>query len=135
MTPYLRAAGLVIVPLRVGSGTRVKILEAFAHGVPVVSTTIGAEGLDVTAGEHLAIADTASGLARHCADLLADRARGDAMAAAASRLHLGQHLPEHAAAQVRRAASRTLRLAGGQRARHLATPSRLPVPGAGRLGS
>ncbi|WP_051723439.1 glycosyltransferase family 4 protein [Streptomyces albus] len=104
MTPCLRAADLVVVPLRVGSGTRIKILEAFAHGVPVVSTTIGAEGLDVVTGEHLAVADTADGLARHCADLLTDRARRTAMAAAASRLHLGRYLPEHAAAQVRRAA-------------------------------
>ena len=106
MTPQLRAADLVMVPLRVGSGTRIKILEAFAHGVPVVSTTIGAEGLDVVAGEHLAVADTADGLARHCADLLTDRARSGAMAAAASRLHVGRHLPEHAATRVRQAARR-----------------------------
>ncbi|WP_051951398.1 glycosyltransferase [Actinacidiphila yeochonensis] len=104
MTPYLTAADLVVVPLRVGSGTRVKILEAFAHGVPVVSTTIGAEGLDVVPGEHLAVADTADGLARHCADLLTDRARRDATTAAARRFHLGRHLPEHAAALVRQAA-------------------------------
>ncbi|WP_081235632.1 glycosyltransferase [Streptomyces viridosporus] len=106
MTPYLRAADLVVVPLRVGSGTRIKILEAFAHGVPVVSTTVGAEGLDVVAGEHLAVADTADGLARHCADLLTDRARRDATAAAARRLHADRYLPEHAAARVRQAARR-----------------------------
>ncbi|NYI04597.1 glycosyltransferase family 4 protein [Allostreptomyces psammosilenae] len=121
MTPYLRAADLVVVPLRVGSGTRIKILEAFAHGVPVVSTTIGAEGLDVVAGEHLAVADTADGLARHCVDLLTDRSRRDAMAAAASRLHLDRYLPEHAAALVRRAAERA---AAGQglRANHRPAP-------------
>ncbi|MEO3749483.1 glycosyltransferase family 4 protein [Streptomyces sp. B6B3] len=106
MTPRLRAADLVVVPLRVGSGTRIKILEAFAHGVPVVSTTIGAEGLDAVPGEHLAVADTADGLARHCADLLTDPARRTTMAAAASRLHAGRHLPEHAAGLVRLAARR-----------------------------
>lgn len=67
---------------------------------------VGAEGLDVVAGEHLAVADTADGLARHCADLLTDRARRDAMAAAAGRLHVDRHLPEHAAALVQRAARR-----------------------------
>ncbi|MFD7997151.1 glycosyltransferase [Streptomyces mexicanus] len=111
MTPHLRAADLVVVPLRVGSGTRIKILEAFAHGVPVVSTTIGAEGLDVVAGEHLAIADTAEDLARDCAALLTDPARRTATAAAAALLHRARHLPAHAAARVREAAQRAT--AGG----------------------
>ena len=71
-----------------------------------VSTTIGAEGLDVVTGEHLALADSAGDIARHCADLLTDRARRDAMTAAARRLHATRHLPEHAAGQVRRAALR-----------------------------
>ncbi|MBA5219830.1 MULTISPECIES: glycosyltransferase family 4 protein [Streptomyces] len=108
MAPYLRAADLVVVPLRVGSGTRIKILEAFAHGVPVVSTTIGAEGLDVVAGEHLALADGAEGLALACAELLTDRARRAALAAAGGRLHAARHLPEHAAARVREAARRAV---------------------------
>ena len=46
------------MPLRVGGGTRLKIYEAMAMGVPVVSTTIGAEGLPLRNGEHLLIADT-----------------------------------------------------------------------------
>jgi len=58
LTPLFNDALAVIVPLQVGSGVRVKILEAMARGVPVVSTSIGAEGLDVVAGEHLLIADT-----------------------------------------------------------------------------
>lgn len=53
-----RDALAVIVPLRAGSGVRVKILEAMARGLPVISTNIGAEGLEVAAGEHLLIADT-----------------------------------------------------------------------------
>ncbi len=56
--PYYREALAVVVPLRVGSGTRLKILEALAAGVPVVSTTLGAEGLDVRNGIDILIADT-----------------------------------------------------------------------------
>ena len=58
MADELRRADAVIVPLRIGSGTRLKILEAFAHRVPVVSTTLGADGLQVVDGVHLLIADT-----------------------------------------------------------------------------
>ncbi|TMK80581.1 MAG: glycosyltransferase [Actinobacteria bacterium] len=56
--PYYREASVVIVPLRLGSGTRLKILEAMAAGVPVVSTTLGAEGLAARPGEEILIADT-----------------------------------------------------------------------------
>jgi glycosyltransferase involved in cell wall biosynthesis len=59
VVPHVAAASVVIVPLHAGGGTRLKILEAFAAGVPVVSTTIGAEGLDVTPDRHLLIGDTA----------------------------------------------------------------------------
>lgn len=55
--PYLAEASVVVVPLLVGGGTRIKIFEALAMGKAVVSTTIGAEGLRVTPGEHLAIED------------------------------------------------------------------------------
>ncbi len=65
-------ADLVVVPLRAGSGTRIKILEAFAHQVPVVSTSIGAEGLDVTSGTHLLLADTAEEFAAAIGRLQAD---------------------------------------------------------------
>ena len=57
MEPELARADVAIVPLRYGSGTRLKILESFAHRVPVVSTTIGAEGLQVEDGTHLLLAD------------------------------------------------------------------------------
>lgn len=68
----LALADVVVVPLRFGSGTRLKVLEAFAHRVPVVSTTLGAEGLGAQDGVHLLLADTAEGLAAACARLLAD---------------------------------------------------------------
>jgi hypothetical protein len=72
MTAELARADLVVIPLRYASGTRIKILEAFAHRIPVVSTTVGAEGLDVRPGEHLLVADDPEGLARACARLLED---------------------------------------------------------------
>jgi glycosyltransferase involved in cell wall biosynthesis len=55
--PYYREALAAVVPLRTGGGTRLKILEAMAAGVPVVSTPLGAEGLDVTPGENIILAD------------------------------------------------------------------------------
>jgi len=56
--PYYREAIAAVVPLRVGGGSRLKILEAMAAGVPVVSSTLGAEGLDVTDSQHLLLADS-----------------------------------------------------------------------------
>ncbi len=56
--PYMEEAAVYIVPLRIGGGTRLKIYEAMAMEKPVVSTTIGAEGLPVTNGEEIVLADT-----------------------------------------------------------------------------
>jgi sugar transferase (PEP-CTERM/EpsH1 system associated) len=61
--PFYREAMAAIVPLKVGGGSRLKILEAMAAGVPVVSTTLGAEGLDVRHGENILIADSNEQLA------------------------------------------------------------------------
>lgn len=58
MMPFFAAASVVLVPLRQGSGTRFKILEAFAAGVPVISTKKGAEGLDVRDRTHLLFAES-----------------------------------------------------------------------------
>jgi glycosyltransferase involved in cell wall biosynthesis len=65
-----REATLSAVPLRTGSGTRLKILEAFALGRAVVSTTVGCEGLEVVDGEHLLIRDTPEAFAEACVALL-----------------------------------------------------------------
>ncbi len=66
---YARAT-LTVVPLRAGTGTRLKILEAFSYGCPVVSTSIGASGLQVTHGEHLLIADEPESFAQACHSIL-----------------------------------------------------------------
>jgi glycosyltransferase involved in cell wall biosynthesis len=55
--PYLTQSGVLAVPLRIGGGSRLKILEALAAGVPVVSTKVGAEGLCLEAGKHLTVVD------------------------------------------------------------------------------
>jgi glycosyltransferase involved in cell wall biosynthesis len=62
--PHVRNASVYIVPLRVGSGTRLKIFEAMAMGMAIVSTTIGAEGLPVVHGEHILLADTPEAFAK-----------------------------------------------------------------------
>jgi glycosyltransferase involved in cell wall biosynthesis len=61
--PYYREALAVVVPLRVGGGTRLKVLEAMAAGTPVISTSLGAEGLDVTHGSNILLADDAAAIA------------------------------------------------------------------------
>jgi glycosyltransferase involved in cell wall biosynthesis len=61
-----------LVPIRFGGGTRVKILEAFAYRIPVVSTPLGCEGLSVAANAQLLVADDASGLAEACARVIED---------------------------------------------------------------
>lgn len=69
---YYRGALAVAVPLRIGSGTRLKILEAMASGVPVVSTRLGAEGLEVTHGENILLAETPQEFVRALQDLSGD---------------------------------------------------------------
>lgn len=84
--PWLWGGKISIVPLRIGGGTRLKIYESQAAGVPVVSTAVGAEGLEIHDGANIAIADTPQDFARRCLDLLDNaQARRD-MAAHASRI-------------------------------------------------
>jgi glycosyltransferase involved in cell wall biosynthesis len=71
--PYLEAAGVMVVPLRAGGGMRVKILNALAQQLPMVSTTIGCEGINVVSGCHLLIADTPEAFAEATLRLLENR--------------------------------------------------------------
>jgi len=68
--PSLNEAAVVIVPLRIGGGTRLKIFEAMAMRKPVVSTTLGAEGLDAVNGQHIILADTPDAFADKVVELL-----------------------------------------------------------------
>jgi glycosyltransferase involved in cell wall biosynthesis len=91
VAPELALTDVVAVPLRFGSGTRVKILEAFAHRLPVVSTRAGADGLDVRDGEHLLLADEPDAFARACTRLLRDRGLREHLTESAHRLWREQY--------------------------------------------
>lgn len=75
--PYLCNSAVALVPLQYESGTRFKILEAGACRIPVVSTTLGAEGLDVINRENILIANTATDFARAIVSVLEDRSLAD----------------------------------------------------------
>ncbi len=70
--PYYQSCRALVAPIRAGSGTRLKILEALACAMPVATTTIGAEGIDGLPGQHFLIADTAAQLAEGICRLLED---------------------------------------------------------------
>jgi glycosyltransferase involved in cell wall biosynthesis len=71
--PYIAAASVYIIPLRMGGGTRLKVLEALALQAPLVSTTLGVEGFGVTNGKELLLADEAATFARSIVALIEDR--------------------------------------------------------------
>ncbi|MBK7142899.1 MAG: glycosyltransferase [bacterium] len=77
--PYAHAASVFVVPLRIGGGTRLKILEALAMESAVVSTTIGAEGLELENNRHLLIADSPAQFADTVVSLLEDPTRAKAL--------------------------------------------------------
>lgn len=83
--PYYRDAFAAVVPLRTGGGTRLKILEAMAAGVPVISTPLGAEGLAVTPGVNILLAepDDAQTWLRHLEHLMESQSGRKALSAAA----------------------------------------------------
>jgi glycosyltransferase involved in cell wall biosynthesis len=83
----IAAAQVAVVPLRSGSGTRVKIIEAWAAGTPVVATSIGAEGLPYRAGEHLLIADSPESFASAVIRVLESPGKARALAEAGRALY------------------------------------------------
>jgi len=81
--PYIAGADAYVVPLRVGGGTRLKVLEAMAMGKALVSTSLGVEGLGVGDGREALLADTPEAFAEAVASLLADAGRRRALGQAA----------------------------------------------------
>ncbi len=70
VAPYYRDADVVVVPVRAGGGTRIKLLEAFSYRRPVVATTLGAEGIEIRHGVELLLADTPADFAARCTELM-----------------------------------------------------------------
>lgn len=89
--PHYARCAAVIAPIRIGGGTRIKIIEAFAHGRPVVSTTKGCEGLAVTHAKELMIADGPRDFATACAELLRDQTESLRITAAARQHYEREH--------------------------------------------
>jgi sugar transferase (PEP-CTERM/EpsH1 system associated) len=83
--PYIAGATVFVAPLRVGGGTRLKLLQAMAMEAAVVATSLGAEGFPVTHGRELLLADTPAGFARAVLTLLDDPAQRARLGAAARR--------------------------------------------------
>lgn len=84
--PWLWGSKVSIVPLRIGGGTRLKIYESMAAGTPTVSTSIGAEGLDVSHPANIRLADTPAEFADQCVELLANAAERERLSAEALKL-------------------------------------------------
>lgn len=90
MAPWFERARVVVVPLWIGTGTRLKALEAMAAGRPLVGTSIGLEGLGLVDGEHARIVDDAGAMAAAIVELCRSDERAGALAAAGRR-HVERH--------------------------------------------
>ena len=80
IAPWYQNSTAVVVPVRAGGGTRIKVLEAFSHRRAVISTSIGMEGIDAIDDVHVLIADTPEVFAERCVRLMADRVSRDRLA-------------------------------------------------------
>ncbi|GIV66479.1 MAG: glycosyltransferase family 4 protein [Chloroflexota bacterium] len=80
LNPYLASSALMVVPVLAGGGMRVRILESFSRGIPVVTTSIGLEGISANNGEHLLVADDPETFARHVVYLINNPAEQERLA-------------------------------------------------------
>jgi glycosyltransferase involved in cell wall biosynthesis len=127
--PYMASAAVLVVPLRFGSGMRNKILEAWAMEKCVVTTRVGAEGLDFRDGENVAVADTADALASRVVELLIDSKKRDAIRTSGRRIVLARHDPSALAGQYGAALSAALRERRDSRRMHAVIDLRWMRPG------
>ena len=86
LDPYFAESAVTVVPVRAGGGMRVRILEAFARAVPVVTTTVGAEGIDARPGVEVSIADSPSEFASAVIRILQDKELRERLAVNGRRL-------------------------------------------------
>jgi glycosyltransferase involved in cell wall biosynthesis len=91
---YYRQADLAVIPIRGGGGTRIKLLEAATWGIPIVSTTLGAEGTTFRHGRELVLADNGQQFAHSCATLLSHPAYARSLAARARKRIMLEYDPE-----------------------------------------
>lgn len=96
---HLDEAAVAVVPLRIGGGTRLKVVEAMSMGKAIVSTTLGAEGIDVVHDRHVLLADTAADFADAVVALLDDSGRRTHLGTSARRLATDQYSWERSAEQ------------------------------------
>jgi polysaccharide biosynthesis protein PslH len=96
LEPFYAAARCVVAPLRMGGGTRIKVLEAMARGLPMVLTPEAAEGLDVRDGREAFIEAEAERFAARCVELLGNQARANSMGKAGRRTWEALHTPDRA---------------------------------------
>jgi glycosyltransferase involved in cell wall biosynthesis len=98
--PFFRQLSMLVFPLRAGSGVKVKVMEAMAYGVPVVTTHEGIEGINAMAGVHAALAEDDDELSIRITELMSDREGRQAMRLAARNLIEEQHSPRSILSQV-----------------------------------
>ncbi len=113
VAPHYADAAVAVTPLHSGGGTRLKVIEAMARCVPLVSTSFGCEGFGLVHGHQLLIADDPAGFAAACLSIIEDPALAARLAAAANE-HFEQHLTADAsAAAVARLAAEVIESSGG----------------------
>jgi glycosyltransferase involved in cell wall biosynthesis len=101
--PYLQRSAAFVCPLRSGSGTRFKLLESLACGCPVISTSIGCEGLDPVDGQHMLIRDTPQAFAEAVLHILDDPALGERIGQQGRQWVVEHHAWTHSAALLKQA--------------------------------
>ena len=121
--PYVGRGSVYVVPLRVGSGTRLKIFEAMAMGKAIVSTTIGAEGLPVTHGKDILLADQPEDFAQQTVQLLQNESLRNQLGAAARSLVEQHYSWGRVGAYCETVFSRVIQEYSGQRAVQTSSPS------------